>query len=200
MRRSSPPLPSPTLAALALTAALLLVACSLPDPPASSTNSALAETSLVRQGEKSYVQAALSLVTLKEISDLLQNGEPLLANYRFRLVLIRPWMPDQTVVEQTLSRRLKLHLITRRFEMVEEAAGQPVFTADAETALRFVGNPRYIPLRAPLPTTGKEGRFLLQTWFRLEQEGVSQIFRTLHRLLTFWRPDHSFRQSEFRPS
>jgi hypothetical protein len=103
----------------------------------------------------------------------------------------RPWWPDARLAKVVMSRRLQFRLITRRYEMLDLVSGQLAITADAEEALDFLGNLRYVSLLGP-ENAGTAGVPTPHDWhlmvdFRMEREGVSPLFRILNRLLA-WQP------------
>ncbi|MBF0136351.1 MAG: DUF4390 domain-containing protein [Magnetococcus sp. DMHC-1] len=157
------------------------------------------------QGNNLYAQATLTPAFQREALELLKQGEPILAAYRFRLLEVRTLLPDREVSRLKLKRRLRYHLITQRYEMQEITRGQTYYTDDDDEALQFLGHPRNILLeeRKTGATThfllpGR--RYLLETHFELEREGISRPLRFLNRLFTFWRPVDYRLVTEFRHS
>ncbi|MBF0153825.1 MAG: DUF4390 domain-containing protein [Magnetococcales bacterium] len=164
----------------------------------------LREVAASLQGSSLYAQALLSPEFQRETLELLKQGEPIQATYRFRLREGRTLLPDREVSRLTLQRRLRLHLITQRFEMQDITRGQTSYTDDDDEALQFLGHPRDVLLEergsknraaTNFPVSGR--RYFLEARFELEREGISRPLRFLNRLFTFWRPVDYRLETEF---
>ncbi|MBF0183996.1 MAG: DUF4390 domain-containing protein [Magnetococcales bacterium] len=142
------------------------------------------QANLFRQGEKLYVRAELDPTISKQLMEFLNNGEPLWATYRFRLYQQNQILPDLRISQTISKRRLRLRLITRRFEMLDGQSGQIQYTSNPDEAMSFIGAPRYIQLatlkekNSPLSS-----RYLyrLQVDLTLEHEDLSHLFHLLDR-------------------
>ncbi|MBF0177487.1 MAG: DUF4390 domain-containing protein [Magnetococcales bacterium] len=179
-----------------------LAACQGEDAPPPNP---LREVVASLQGNNLYAQAVLTARFQREVLDLLKQGEPILATYRFRLREERAFFPDREVSRLKLRRRLRLHLITQRFEMQDITRGEVSYTDDDDEAMQFLGHPRNILLEEHGDKDGTTGRFLdagrryfLEARFELEREGISQPLRFLNRLFTFWRPVDYRLETEYR--
>ncbi|MBF0369916.1 MAG: DUF4390 domain-containing protein [Magnetococcales bacterium] len=134
-----------------------------------------------------YAQASLDPAFLVDASALLKRGEPLLATYEFHFYQRHDWLPDRKVVDITIKRRLRPHLITEHFEMRDSQSGVYHYTSDPEEALHFLGKPRFIAL-TQVSELKSGGRYLLETRILVTHEGVSGLLRLLDRWLALWRP------------
>ncbi|MBF0426078.1 MAG: DUF4390 domain-containing protein [Magnetococcales bacterium] len=178
---------------VALCLLLLLTACQGGGTPPPSP---LREVVASLQGNALYAQAALSPEFQREALALLKQGEPILVTYRFRLREGRSLVPDREVSWLKLQRRLRLRLITQRFEMQDISSGQIAYTDDDDEALQFLGHPRNLLLEGHGDKRGAAAsnfllpgrRYFLEVRFELEREGISRPLRLLNRLFTFWRP------------
>ncbi len=190
------------LAWYGLLTVLLLSGCR----PAADSDPAnpIQEATVSLQGATVYGQARLSEAFLDGALEMLRQGEPLLAVYRFDFFTPRSLLPDKELAEVTLRRRLRLHLITEQFELQDISREQTLYSDDPEEALLFLGAPRVILLNGalgaeqpvPLPERGR--RHVLEVRFRLQREGVSSMFRILTSLFTFWKPSDYLRTSDHR--
>ncbi|MBF0461145.1 MAG: DUF4390 domain-containing protein [Magnetococcales bacterium] len=140
------------------------------------------------QGDKLYAKVELDQNFLKQLTEFLNDGEPLWATYRFRLYRTHPWWPDLRISKVTLKRRLRLRLITRRFEMLDGQTGQIQYTSSPEEAMSFLGAPRYVLLGI----LGDEGKSLsadrayrLNVDLTLEHEDLSSLFHLLDQWFRF---------------
>ncbi|MBF0261176.1 MAG: DUF4390 domain-containing protein [Magnetococcales bacterium] len=147
------------------------------------------------QGEKLLARVTLEPSLLERLGENLQQGEPLLATYRFRLIRKHPWLPHAQVLDREILRHVRMRLITERYELQENQQRLVHYTTDESEALQFIGNPRFLllhPRFRPLPDTG----YLLQTRVSITHEGMSRMFRFLDRWLTWHQPMDFFHQSE----
>ncbi|MBF0400346.1 MAG: DUF4390 domain-containing protein [Magnetococcales bacterium] len=143
---------------------------------------------LFQQGERIYARAEMEPEILKELTELLDNGEPLWVVYRFRLYRIHPWWPDLRISQAILKRRLRLRLITRRYEMLDGETGQIQYSNNPEEAMNFLGAPRYV-LMGALQKKGKfftaDRSYRLNIDLTLEHEDMSYFFHLLDRWFQF---------------
>lgn len=144
--------------------------------------------SLLMQGDTLYASAEMDQEHLKQLTELLSNGEPLWAVYQFRLYRIHPWWPDLRLSQTLLKRRLRLRMITRRYEMLDGMTGQIQYTNDPEEAMSFLGAPRYVKIG----TMQKQGKYFssdrayrLTVDLTLEHEDMSYFFHVLDRWFKF---------------
>ncbi|MEO5339370.1 MAG: DUF4390 domain-containing protein [Magnetococcus sp. MYC-9] len=146
------------------------------------------QASLLPQRDKLYARAELDPQALKQLMELLDNGEPIWATYRFGLYRNHAWWPDLRISQVVLQRRLRLRLITRRYEMLDGQTGQIQYTSNPDEAMNFVGAPRYVPLGtlrekgAFLPI---EHRYRLKVELTLEHEDMSYLFHLLDQWFGF---------------
>jgi hypothetical protein len=139
------------------------------------------QAALFTQGDKLYVRAELDPTILKRLMEFLNNGEPLWATYRFRLYQQHTWLPDQRIGQIILKRRLRLRLITRRYEMLDGQSGQIQYTSSPEEAMNFLGAPRYIQM-ATLKNKHRplsHPPYQLKVDLTLEHEDLSHLFHLL---------------------
>lgn len=140
------------------------------------------------QGNGLYARAELDPIYLEKITPLLRHGEPILATYRFRLYRLHDWLPGLRLSHVILKRRLRLRLITQRFEMLDVQTGQIQYTANPEDAMEFLGAPHYVFL-GYLP--GKTKRlspahtYRLNVELTIKHEGTLHVFRVLDHWPTF---------------
>ena len=146
------------------------------------------QASLLPQGDKLYVGAELDQNYLKQLTKFLNNGEPMRATYRFSLYRTHPWLPNLRVSQVILKRRVRLRLITRRYEMLDGQTGQIQYTGSPEEAMSFLGAPRYI-LLGMLREKGKyfsaNRRYQLNVDLTLEHEDMSHLFHLLDQWFNF---------------
>ncbi|MBF0187238.1 MAG: DUF4390 domain-containing protein [Magnetococcales bacterium] len=171
---------------------LMVTACSSePSPP---VNTIIASAAVQVHGEEYYTEATLDNTFLSEVSALLQQGEPIVATYRFFLYQKSEGLlsNDLLLGSARIKRRLHRHLIRDRFELLDMDTEQIHFTPDADEALRFIGQPRYVPLWIQKPVRPQHP-YVLEVTCRIERDGVSRVFRLLDRLINFWKPvEHHF--------
>lgn len=172
---------------------LLLTACSRHPSDALDASQAdrlIQNATVFHQGDYLYVRARLDPYLLEDSVALLKQGEVLTGLYRFQLYRIRDWLPDRQEVEVTLKHRVRLHLITGKFELQETQQGleriQAVYyTEDPEEAFRFLSNPQPLSLGYQNSFSSNTD-YRLEVLFRWESEGVARLFRRLSGWLTFW--------------
>lgn len=147
------------------------------------------------QGEKLLARVTLDPALLERLGENLQQGEPLLATYRFRLIRKHPWLPNAHVLDKQILRHVRMRLITERYQLQENQQRLVHYTTDESEALQFIGNPRFLllhPRFKPLPDTD----YMLQTRISITHEGMSRLFRFLDRWLTWHQPMDFFHESE----
>ncbi|MEO5376392.1 MAG: DUF4390 domain-containing protein [Magnetococcus sp. DMHC-6] len=155
---------------------------------------------LITQGDRLYAQAVLKDDFLATIQLRLKQGEALSANYQFRLFLETPvWLPDRRLTSVIFSRRLRPHLITERFEMIDSRNNEVIYSPYTEEALHFFGNPNYIPL-LPISELIAGSSYILETRFHVTHDGVSGLFRLLSSWFGFWEPTDWVQQVNYRHS
>lgn len=158
----------------------------------SAGDGVIEKASVTYLGEQLTARAALNPSFQRQILDLLHQGEPLLAEYRFRFYQVRELLPDWELADVTIRRRVRFQLVTQRYSLEDPDRQQVFFTTDADEALSFFAQPRYIVMPGADQVTSGPA-YQLQAVFRLEHEGVSRMFRNLNRWLTFWEPsDHVY--------
>lgn len=146
------------------------------------------QASLFMQGNTLYASAEIDPEYLRQLTELLSNGEPLWAVYQFRLYRIHPWWPDLRLSQTLLKRRLRLRMITRRYEMLDGVTGQIQYTNNPEEAMNFLGAPHYVKIG----TVQKQGHsfssdrtYRLNVDLTLEHEDMSYFFHLLDRWFQF---------------
>lgn len=142
------------------------------------------EASAFLADDKLYARTVLDPGFLSDIMALLGHGEPVLATYRFRFYRTQSWLPDLRLAQVIVKRRLRLRLITRRFEMTDVRNNHVQYTRDPQQAIGFIGNPRYIRL-ATHTHLFPQRRYHLDVQVQVEHQGMSRVYRVLNRLLTF---------------
>lgn len=164
---------------------LLLAACDrLPDEPA-----IVQQADAFSQGNRVYANVKLSTHFQEQVRALLAHGESVVGSYRLRLLRERTLWPDLLLHELAFRRRLRPLLILQRYDLeeIKEGGSENRATSDLEDALRFLGQPRYLPLIAS-GLLEMDEHYRLEVRFRLEREGDSRTFRLLQRLLSFGEP------------
>lgn len=145
------------------------------------------EASLVRQGESLYANAALKPRILSEWLTILQQGEPIQVSYWFDLHAQDSWFPNLGASGTTLKRRVRLNLITQRYELQDVLTKGTTFTSEEDEVLRFLGGPRLIPL-VPLADINSRTTYQLRIRFRMEQEGLTGSLRLLQSVFSLRQP------------
>lgn len=172
---------------------LLLTACSaetfLPNPIARVA------ASLTR--DKLVAEAQLAPDYLSQAMGQLHGGEWLLVTYRFEFNLQKEWLPDKTLHEAVVRRRLRRNLILERYEMQDLDSKYTTFTADDGEASRFLGNPRFVTMAQRNALQGDK-TYLITASFRLEKGGISRMLRVLRDWIFFWEPNTFALQTEYR--
>lgn len=175
---------------------LLLTAC---NSTSEEPSGVIHRASIYQTGERVYARALLHPSHQGQILGMLHQGEPLLAEYRFRFFHLNTLLPDQKLADVTIRRRARFRLVMQRYELEDVDRGQLFFTTDPDEAIRFFAQPRYIELEE-VGALEKGEKFRLEVRYRLEHEGVSRMFRDLNRWLSFWeRTDHRY-FAEYRSS
>ncbi len=140
------------------------------------------------QGDKLYARAEMDQRYLKQLTEFLDSGEPLWATYRFRLYRLHPWWPDLRISQVFLKRRVRLRLITRRYEMLDGQTEQIQYTSNPEEAMGFMGAPRYVllgTLRDKDEYLSADRTYRLNVDLTLEHEDLSQLVHLLDQLFRF---------------
>nr|CRH06771.1 conserved protein of unknown function [Candidatus Magnetococcus massalia] len=201
----------------ALSLLLGLSGCSSsPDESEQKEEPVIAISRAVIQGDKLYAEARLSPSFRKTLKKMLSSGEPLTIRYQFRFVKHNDWLPNYVYAQTSTLRRMRYHLITERYEMQEDGQDNISYTPDADVALRFLANPRYVPLteaeqlkglklipvEESLEDSGLEDigpvDYHLETRLEVHSEGLSKMFRVLFRMLTFWQPIEHFHHEAYK--
>ncbi|MBF0417437.1 MAG: DUF4390 domain-containing protein [Magnetococcales bacterium] len=184
---------APVFLALLIAWTLGIAGCEKPNSKTPAPVIQQAEAFL--QGEKLLARVTLDPTFLDRLSENLQQGEPLLATYRFRLIRKHPWLPNAHILDRQILRLIRMRLITERYELQENQQRLVHYTTDENEALQFIGNPRFLllhPRFKPLPDT----EYILETRVTITHEGMSRMFRFLDRWLTWHQPMDFFHQSE----
>ncbi len=175
---------------------LLLGGCSEKAPVKANP---IAEASAFIQGGDLYARTALDPKYSKLVFSALRHGEPMQATYRFSFFRHHPYLPDYPLAKVSIKKRLRLRLVTKRYEMHDIKTGEIHYTPDKEIAVRFFSNPRFVLL-------GKEAqlrpnhRYRLRVEFELDHQGMSPMFRTLKRWLNLdQNTDYQF-EVDFNPA
>ncbi len=174
---------------------LLLNGCMPSDSPPKAIQSAAA----VLEDEALFAQAALSPDYLNHLLKLLKHGEPIVARYRFRFYRVNDWLGDYRLLQVIIKRRLRLRLISERFEMLDITNDRTHLTSDPEEAMGFIGHPRYIPLSGRVRLR-PDRRYRLDVHLDVEHEGMSDTYRLLNRWLSFGHSGAFSFQSPFEPT
>ncbi|MBF0134021.1 MAG: DUF4390 domain-containing protein [Magnetococcales bacterium] len=155
-----------------------------PKPPLADP---MEEVSVFVQGDKLFASVRLRTEFLNAILRELDNGEPIMATYRFRFYRLQNHFPDLRLSQQTIQRRLRRRLITERFEMTELPQKRLHYTPDEDEAMNFLGSPRYILLGSDvhLPRTN---RYYLDIGITIEHQEMSWVLSVLNRWLTLTPP------------
>ncbi|MBF0358584.1 MAG: DUF4390 domain-containing protein [Magnetococcales bacterium] len=136
----------------------------------------------VRGGDL-YARASLKHEFSKKIIDTLLHGEPIQASYHFTFFRNQNYLPDLPLAKVSIIRRIRLHLITRKYEMHDLTTNKINYTPDSEEAIRFLGNPKFV-LLGKNANLKSESNYWLNVKFEIDSHGMSPVFRTLKRLLT----------------
>ncbi|MBF0588733.1 MAG: DUF4390 domain-containing protein [Magnetococcales bacterium] len=176
---------------------LLFVAACSPHPHDQLPTDVFQTAGLSEQEGKLYAQVRLTDARLKDIFSVAQRGEPILVTYRFRLRQVRHWLPDPSAAELLVSRRLRLRLITERYEMRDLQTDDVRTTTDPDEARQFLGDLGFMPLMDAAALIAGEA-YRLEIHFHSERDGVSRMYRILNRWLTFWKPDDYIHHVPYR--
>ena len=136
-------------------------------------------------------------IHLYRIITLLRHGEPILATYRFRFYRLHPWLPGLRLSQAILKRRLRLRLITRRFEMLDVQTGRIQYSGDPEEAMGFIGAPNYVFLGKGVKQLSPDYEYRLDVDLTIEHEGTLQLLHLLDRWLRFGRSNAFSYQSAY---
>ncbi|MBF0146928.1 MAG: DUF4390 domain-containing protein [Magnetococcales bacterium] len=175
-------IPSSVIAVIAL---FLLCSCGTtpPDDPANP----IVEVSIFQQGEDLFANVRLDSKYLDERLKEMGHGEPVLASYRFEFYRQQDNFFDLRLSHQIIQRRVRLRLITQRFEMMDLPQRRLQYTADEDEAMNFFGAPRYIHIGSEVQLP-KNNRYYLKVGFTVEHQGMSWVLGVLNRLLTMTPP------------
>lgn len=168
-----------------LTTSLLVSGCS-----GSSQNTEptpIADASAFIQGDDLYARASLNPRFSKHVIMALRHGEPMQATYRFNFFRYQTLLPDLPLAKISIKKRLRLRLVTQKYEMHDLNNNRINYTSDPEEAIRFFSNPRFVLLGKEVHLKD-EFRYWLQVEFEIDHQGMSPMFRTLKRWLTI---DHT---------
>ncbi len=160
------------------------------------------QASLFSQGDKLYVMAEMEQNYLKRLAEFLNTGEPVWASYSFRLYRNHPWLPDLRIGQVTVKRRLRLRLVTRRFEMLDGQTGQIQYTSNPEEAMSFLGAPRYVPLGTLTHNRKKlssDHSYRLEVALTLEHEDMSTLLHLLDQWFSFGQSSQFYFQTAYTP-
>ncbi|MEG3640003.1 DUF4390 domain-containing protein [Magnetococcus sp. PR-3] len=171
-----------------------LTACA--DRPIEEQIPVLESVEAVVRGDTLYARAKLSKAYKNTLKERLNTGQPVLVSYRFTLIKHNRWLPNYEFAAAQIQRRVKLHLITERYEMEDLTEEAISYTQEPSEALNFLSQPRYVPLAQSKTLDGllvvakpdQFADFILHSQFERHRQGVSRMFRVLFRMLTFWEP------------
>lgn len=153
--------------------------------PSSSPAQVIQQASAFSQGGSLYARADLDAAYVNHLMGFLRYGEPILVTYRFRLYRLHPWLPGLRLSHAILKRRLRLRMITRRFEMLDVQTGRIQYTANPEDAKSFIGAPHYVFLGRGADRLSADHTYRLHVTLTIEHEGTLPLFRILDRWLRF---------------
>lgn len=160
---------------------LLLAGCNAA-PPGTSVVDPITQASAFIHGEDLYARATLDGAFSRQVILALRHGEPMQATYRFHFLRRQTLWPDLPLAKVTIRRRIRLRLITKKYEMHDMDTGQIHYTSDPEKAIRFFGNPRFVLLGKEAHLK-KEAHYELHVEFEWSHQGMSPQFQTLKRWL-----------------
>lgn len=164
---------------------------------------AIQQASAFVQGNALYAKAELNPSYLQKILGLLRHGEPILATYHFRFYRVHAWLPGLRLAHATLKRRLRLRLITRRFEMLDLPTGRIQYTGNPDEAMGFLGAPHYVFLGTLSSQGGgrlsPDHRYRLNVDLTMEYEGMLHLFRVIDQWLMFGQQSNFSFQSDYTP-
>ena len=153
------------------------------DGSQSTATNPIAKASAFLQGGDLYARTSLNQEFSKKVILALQHGEPMQATYRFSFFRRQEHLPDLPLAKVTIKKRLRLRLVTQKYEMHDLSNGQIHYTQYEEEAISFFGNPRFVLLGKEAHFK-KEFRYWLKVEFETDHQGMSPMFRTLKRWLT----------------
>ncbi|MBF0436723.1 MAG: DUF4390 domain-containing protein [Magnetococcales bacterium] len=165
---------------------LLLGGCSDLSHEDSSVNP-IEEVTVFKLDDTLYASVRLSSDYLDAVFKETESGEPVLAYYRFDFYRHQDHFFDKLLGHAVVQRRLRLRLITQRFEMMKLPKNELQYTADENQAMSFLGAPRYVLLGTDIPLSADE-RYYLSVGFTLEHQGMSWVLGVLKRWLTLTPP------------
>jgi hypothetical protein len=163
---------------------LLTTGCSSESQP--QVVNPIAKASAFLQGGDLYARAGLNPEFSKHIISALHHGEPMQATYHFSFYRHQEYLPDLPLAKVTIKRRLRLRLVTERYEMHDLNSDQIHYTEDKDKAISFFSNPRFV-LLGKNAHLKKEHSYWLNIDFEIDHKGMSPMFRTLKQWLTFDR-------------
>lgn len=177
--------PLPVLHLLLLT--LLLAACAPAEPEKPLRENAILSSTAFFQDEQLFAHVVLNPRFMHHLKGLLQQGEPLLATYQFRIHRLNDWLPDTLILRREIYRHLRMRLITQRYELLDELNGLVRYATDEDEAVQFLGNPRFVLLHKRvrlLPGV----RYRVETRVSITHEGMSRMFQFLDHWLGLSQP------------
>ncbi|MBF0110030.1 MAG: DUF4390 domain-containing protein [Magnetococcales bacterium] len=153
----------------------------------STADNPIAEASVFQQGNALYATIRLQPEYLDQLLREMDHGEPVQATYRIEFYRAQDWFFDRRLSQQVVHRRLRLRLITQRFEMTELPQKRLQYTADEDEAMSFIGFPRYIFIGSTVGLP-RDHRYYLNVGFSVEHQGMSWVLGVLNRILTMSPP------------
>lgn len=165
---------------------LFLGGCSDLAHEGSSVNP-IEEVTVFKQEDKLYASVRLRSDYLDAVFKETESGEPVLAYYRFDFYRHQDHFFDKLLGHEVVQRRLRLRLVTQRYEMIKIPTNELQYTAEENEAISFLGAPRYILLGTGITITPNE-RYYLTVGFTLEHQGMSWVLGVLKCWLTLSPP------------
>ncbi len=161
--------------------ALFITACEN-QPPQQIVNPIAKASAFIQRGDL-YARASLNQEFSRHIISALHHGEPMPATYHFSFYRHQEFLPDLPLTKVTIKRRLRLRLVTERYEMHDLDSDQIHYTPDVDKAISFFSNPRFVLLGKEV-NLKPEYRYWLHVEFEIDHKGMSPMFRTLKHWLT----------------
>ncbi|MBF0444060.1 MAG: DUF4390 domain-containing protein [Magnetococcales bacterium] len=166
---------------LMLSGLLLTSGCS--QEPKKKAPNPIATASAFLQGDDLYARASLQPFFSKAVLATLLHGEPIQVTYHFSFFRRQQYLPDLPLAKVSISKSLRLRLVTQRYEMHDLSTNKIHYTPDTEEAIRFFSNPRFV-LLGKNANLKKESGYWLRVAFKIDHQGMSPLFRTLKQWLT----------------
>jgi hypothetical protein len=161
---------------------LLITAGCSQDPKKKNPNP-IATASAFLQGDDLYARASLQPIFSKAVLATLLHGEPIQVTYHFSFFRRQQYLPDLPLAKVSISKSMRLRLVTQRYEMHDLSTNKINYTPDSEEAIRFFSNPRFV-LLGKNANLKKESSYWLRVAFKIDHQGMSPLFRTLKQWLT----------------